>query len=58
MIKKVHSQTESYARDKRWLVRAAVAAAITGGFAVSALAADAAPKKEDATQLEEIQVTG
>lgn len=58
MIKKVHSQTESFARDKRWLVRAAVAAAITGGFAVSALAADAAPKKEETAQLEEIQVTG
>jgi len=60
MIKKFHSQTDDCARNTRWLVRAAVAAAITGGFAVSAVAADAAAtdKKNEPAQLEEIQVTG
>src|SRR5690348_2687465 len=58
MIKKFHSEAEKCARDPRWLVRAAVAAAITGGFAMSTLAADAAAGKNDTAQLEEIQVTG
>ncbi len=58
MIKKFHSEAEKRARDSKWLVRAAVTAAITGGFAVSALAADAAASKNDTAQLEEIQVTG
>ncbi|HXC57969.1 MAG TPA: hypothetical protein VN645_01560, partial [Steroidobacteraceae bacterium] len=58
MIKKFHAHNER-TRDKRWLVQAAVAAAISGSFAVSALAADAAAdKKNETAQLEEIQVTG
>src|SRR5689334_9206205 len=59
MIKNFHAQNER-GRDKRWLVRAAVAAAISGSFAVSALAADApaTDKKKEEAQLEEVQVTG
>ena len=53
----------SCAADKHWLVRSAVAAAITGGLAVSAMAAEpsttAAPASTPAaTQIEEVQVTG
>jgi outer membrane receptor protein involved in Fe transport len=50
----------SCAADKHWLVRSAVAAAITGGLAVSAMAAEpAAPAAAPATtEIEEVQVTG
>src|SRR5215213_6426954 len=62
MIIKLRSQFDC-ANNKPWLVRAAVAAAISGGFAVSALAADAAPAdkvnaEKEEIQLEDVQITG
>jgi outer membrane receptor protein involved in Fe transport len=46
-------------RNRRWLVRTAVAAAIAGNFAASSFAADASSAgKDEESQLEEITVTG
>jgi outer membrane receptor protein involved in Fe transport len=52
----------SCAANKRWLVRSAVAAAIYGGFAMSAMGAEATATPSATTppaaQIEEVQVTG
>jgi iron complex outermembrane receptor protein len=61
MVSKVHAKSHLCPSQTGWLVRAAVAAAISGNFAMSAMAADAAATdtaKDEEVELEEIQVTG
>jgi outer membrane receptor protein involved in Fe transport len=61
MVSKVYAKSHLCSSQTGWLVRAAVAAAISGNFAMSAMAADAADTdttKTDEVELEEIQVTG
>ncbi len=63
MIITSNDAVASCAANKRWLVRSAVAAALYGGFAVSAMAAEAgatpaAVTPPAAAQIEEVQVTG
>lgn len=58
MSEEIHS-TGNCAPGARWLVRAAVAAAISGSLAVSAIGAEStASPGEELTELEEVQVTG
>jgi outer membrane receptor protein involved in Fe transport len=60
-VTRSHAAALPRARNMHWLIGAAVAAAISGTFATSAVAADAAKadeKKEETAQIEEIQVTG
>jgi outer membrane receptor protein involved in Fe transport len=57
-IKKFHVHGRGAEQNRRWLVRAAVAASIAGGIPASVLAADAPAAEEEVTELEEVQITG
>ncbi len=61
MVRKIQARGHLCSRQSGWLVRAAVAAAISGTCAIPAVAADAADAgtaTKGAAELEEVQVTG